>query len=85
MFCYIVNTVVKNAVKLPQSIKSGVYYRCISVRKNMTLSGQKFKMCCAHMLDAAAVCAKLKAISKLTAICLCLQTSGKGLLKFSGE
>jgi hypothetical protein len=34
----------------------------------MTLSAQKLKMRCAHKSDAAAVCAKLKAMSKFIAI-----------------
>jgi hypothetical protein len=36
----------------------------------MTLCAQKFKMRCAHKSDAAAVCAKLKAMSKLVALYL---------------
>jgi hypothetical protein len=42
--------------------------RCIAIRKHMTLSAQKLKMRCAHKSDAADVCAKLKAVSKLIAI-----------------
>jgi hypothetical protein len=41
---------------------------CIAVRKHMTFSAQKFKMPCVALLHSAAVCAKLKAMSKRIAI-----------------
>jgi hypothetical protein len=40
------------------------------VRKHVTLCAQKLKIRCAHKSDAAAVCAKLKVMSKLIAIYL---------------
>jgi hypothetical protein len=43
---------------------------CITVRNHVTLSAQKLKIRCALKSDAAAVCAKLKAMSELVAICL---------------
>jgi hypothetical protein len=41
---------------------------CIAARKHMTFCAQKLKMHCAHKLVAAAVRAKLKAMSRLEAI-----------------
>jgi hypothetical protein len=41
---------------------------CIAVRKHVTLRARKLKMRCALLSDAAAVCAKLKVLSKLAAI-----------------
>jgi hypothetical protein len=57
----------------------------------MTLRAQKLKMRCAYISDAANVCAKLKAMSKLIAIDLCYARSlpmlvGLGqMMVFQGE
>jgi hypothetical protein len=48
--------------------EEGGLWRCITERKLMILCGQKLKMRCAHMPDAATELSKLKAMSKLIAI-----------------
>jgi hypothetical protein len=50
---------------LTKKVSALVCYSCIALRKHMTLCAQKLKMRCAHKSGAAAVCAKLKAMSKL--------------------
>jgi hypothetical protein len=50
-------------------------YRCKKI--------EKLKMLCAHKSDAAAVCAKLKAVSKLKAVYLYHVQTGSGALPSS--